>query len=453
MSRKIVRSVSTHEGYTVSEIEGMYNKQQGDIYIPTDDDTKTYRVDKDGRPKEGGLEVIYINHNANEYKKSDFTQVIAPIDGNWQAIAEDLGKSASWHKSPAVINRIFGLFCSEPEVLWCSDWSKAGGRFDPRIFDNPLVTEFKHTPQNPKISNEGIAYACGIAVSPDRSKVILTNNTRDNARVYDIETGDMLCNIGIPYGAGNVSDDKLNNPYGNPMWLDNDFVALPVFQGNTESSGGVYKYDTRLKDNPDGVMLMQGESSGGKEGEAKIDQPFDIVRHPTDPSRAFITEFGKNCVLMVNIENGWVIEKKYTQPTGVVWSGLWGMDVSFDGTMIAVVSQTYNEVTIINIETGEKVAHYNAAKYGVADLRAVQFFNDNFIAVAGYSTRNVALLPIKEEISINYDSVEIPDKMIFDKIVTQAGVIDASDLSAPQLTLDVSELSSVQPLVALFNKD
>lgn len=445
--------ISHSDELTNAEILALIGDVPGNLYTATDTGDQ-YKIDDSGVAVSSRFNVYNLDNK--ELKVSDTRQVISPIDGVWQDIRDKQGERLSWITNPIVYNRPFGLFSPAVGELYMSDYGNKGGKVDP-LSETPLDFLFSHTHQNPTTTNQGIAYCASISISPDGTKVALGNHVRDNIRIYEIGGGsNYLSEIGIARSAGNISADKLNNPYGNTMWVDNNTLAVPIHSGNTESSGAIATYDVSTTTATLLNQVMVGENSGSSTGANFIDNPMDIMKDPLDATKAYVTEYGKNRFLHVNISDPtqWIVERQITPPTGTFLDTLWGASVSHDGQYLAATSLNRKTITVINLNTGALVASHKVTDFELADVRAVAFLDRNFIAGVGYNTRNLSILPIQETIDIPFSPIAVPEGMRIETVSTPNGAtIDYTDLNNPILTVSTKKLDCISDIFVLFVKD
>lgn len=410
-----------------------------------------------------------VDHGDPDFTVAETRAVISPLDGAWQDIRDKAGPRFSNALNGGVVNRP-SAFCKSPDGnILLGQFSNAP------IIVNPLTGAIVATLpipyQNPQAGNTGMGYVTSAAYSPDGSKLALGNYYRHLVRIYDTSTWAMISEIGVPSSAGNPQDGKLFRVYGDCLWIDNNTIAVPSYQG-THAPSGSPAYNDRGSITVwdvssatavlDRFAMWSSLAALPAVGSSNMRRPMDIRRDPIDANAAYISAYENRMIVRVADITAaeWVVSEVYLPPSGLTEGGNtpnfvnpWGFDVSPDGKEL-LVAPNGQDIIAMDLQTRELNWSRSKNSNGTSGgWWSIAYVNDDFFIVSDWNQAAAFLLPTGVDASVSFDPITLPEGFVFDRIaIGQPGVLDVSDLSAPSLSVNFSDLGNVGEIDVLFSR-
>lgn len=412
---------------------------------------------------------VEVDPTVDDFTVAETRAVISPLDGAWQDIRDKVGPRFSNALNGSVVNRP-SAFCKAPDGnILLGQFYNAPVIVDP--LSGAIVATLPIPYQNPQAGNTGMAYVTSAAYSPDGSKLALGNYYRHLVRIYDVATGALLSEMGVPNSAGNPQDGKLSRVYGDCLWVDNNTIAVPSYQGD-HAPTGTPAYNDRgsitIWDVSSAIATLDRYAMWSSiaalpaVGSSNMRRPMDIRRDPLDANAAYISAYESRMIVRVADITAaeWVVSEVYLPPAGVTEGGNtpnfvnpWGFDISPDGKEL-LVAPNGHDIIAMDLQTRELNWSRSKSSNGTSGgWWSIAYVNDDFFIVSDWNQAAAFLLPTGTKAAIGFDPIALPDGFAFDRTATgHPGFLNTSDLAAPTLSVNFADLGAVGDIDVLLRR-
>lgn len=391
--------------------------------------------------------------------RADFIQTLSPVSGPWETLRAGLGPMFSSKTHPAEINRPAAV-ARHPVTGELVLGSYYRAPTEVSTVNGTVTRVLPIAYQAPSTSVGGHAYTLSIAYSPSGQKIALGSTSRDVVNVYDTATGELLSRVGVPGSAGDPTAGKLNNVYGDCLFLDERTLAVPSYNGNAPGTlkagwGSVSTWNIRnatatLKD----TVMWPSSAAVNAVGSNDIRRPMDIIQDPVNPDRAWVASYGSAQIVQVDTTAvPWVITDSVTSPPGATIANPYGFDISPDGTQMVVAPHT-NDIVVIDLASRTVAATISKSMYGLTgDWRDVAFAGDDAILVCDWAAVAAVYIPRFASYDIPFSPLNLPQGRRVERLAYGApGGLDITNPASPILQTPAAALSRVGPVDVLLTE-